>query len=314
MSHFATWKQGGTAVAALVSENYKSNFSTTVKLDDLRIDMRTNGAHETIVPNRHTHAGYEVQVALEGEYYIDFDGRKVLMRAPDTLCLIPPGCSHHSCYAGGQTRQMSVGLRFGCRQKQTPGEPSGLLDLLELFPQSEPVLLTDGELCQTIRCFSEELSAPDVGSELLLDALLRQFFIQLFRALKRMTGARSRDRSDHDKREDRYGKIEEFFHEHYARPVTEEDLAQHLSVSKRQTSRILRQLCGKSFHEKLEEMRMHYALQQLMHTDEPVENIALQVGYTAASGFYVAFKKSFGITPSRYRSTCRIQGKRDGKR
>lgn len=291
----------------LLSENYKSNFSATVKLDDLRIDMRTNGAHETIVPNRHSHTGYEVQVALEGEYYVEFDGEKVLMRAPDTLCLIPPGRSHNSYYAGGQTRQMSVGLRFGCRQKQTPGEPSGLLDLLELFPKDEPILFTDGELCQTIRRFSEELSAPDVGSELLLDALLRQFFIQLFRALKAAGGPRTRDRSDHDKREDRYGKIEEFFHEHYARPITEEDLARYLSVSKRQTSRILRQLCGKSFHEKLEEIRMHYALRRLVRTDEPVERIALQVGYAAASGFYVAFKRSFGMTPAQYRRTCAMQ-------
>lgn len=294
-------------MSKLVSDNYRSNFSTTVKLGDVRIDMRTNGAHATIVPNRHTHTGYEVQVALEGEYCIDFGGRQVLMRAPDTLCLIPPGCSHYSCYAGTQTRQMSVGLRFVCRQKQTQEETSGLLELLELLPRTGPVLLTDGELCRTIRRFSEELSAPDVGSELLLDALLRQFYIQLFRALKAAAGPNARDRSDHDKREDRYGRIEEFFHEHYARFVTEEDLARHLSVSKRQTSRILRQLCGNSFHEKLEEIRMHYALQRLVYTDEPVESIALQVGYTAASGFYVAFKKSFGMTPAQYRRTYAVK-------
>ncbi|MBQ3557591.1 MAG: helix-turn-helix transcriptional regulator [Oscillospiraceae bacterium] len=296
----------------LFAEDYKSNFSTTVKLGDVRIDMRTNGPHETIVPNRHSHTGYEVQVALEGEYCITFGQQTIRMCAPNALCIIPPGCRHSSEYAGSGVRQMGIGLRFGCRQRQSPEEATGLLELMDMLPKTEPVFLTDGELCQTIRRFSEELAAPDVGSELLLDALLRQFYIQMFRALKAMAGPQIRDRSDHDKREDRYGKIEEFFHEHYAQPVTEEDLAKYLSVSKRQTSRILRQLCGKSFHEKLEEMRMHYALRMLTRTDESVEDIALQVGYTAASGFYVAFKKSFGMTPAKYRRAHSVEKKAEG--
>ncbi len=297
----------------LVNEDYKSNFSTTVKLGDVRVDMRTNGAHAAILPNRHSHTGYEVQVALEGEYYIDFGNRKILMRAPDMLCLIPPGCSHHSYYAGSEkTRQMSVSLRFGCRQKPAQGGATGLLESMELLPKSEPIVLSNAELCQTVRHFSEELSAPDVGSELLLDALLRQFYIQLFRAMKAVAGPCSRDRSDHDKREDRYGRIEEFFHERYSeRTLTEEDLADYLSVSKRQTSRILRELCGKSFHEKLGEMRMHYALRRLVYTDQPVEDIALQVGYAASSGFYVAFKKAFGMTPVQYRRTYASEMKED---
>ena len=293
-------------MANLLAENYRSNFSTTVRLDDVRIDMRTNGPHRTIVPNRHAHTGYEVQAALMGEYDIEFgDGKKVRMKAPGTVCLIPPGCDHSSHYAGPGVRQLGLGMRFNWRHKPGQGELSGLLDALNRLPKNEPILLTNAkELCETLKRFSEELAAPDVGSEVLLDALLRQFYIQLFRALKAATGPRARDRSDHDKREDRYGKIEEFFHEHYAnRTVTEEDLAEYLSVSKRQTSRILRQLCGKSFHEKLEEMRMHYALQHLVQTNDAVEDIAMRVGYTAASGFYVVFKKAFGMTPTQYRRT-----------
>ncbi|MBQ3134921.1 MAG: helix-turn-helix transcriptional regulator [Oscillospiraceae bacterium] len=301
-------------MANMIAENYKSNFSTTVRLDDVRIDMRTNGPHRTIVPNSHDHTGYEVQAALMGEYHIEFEHKTLVMKAPDTVCLIPPGCRHRSRYAGPGVRQMGLGLRFNWRHKPGQGEDSGLLEALERLPRNEPVLLTDaGELCDTLRRFSEELAAPDVGSEVLLDALLRQFYIQLFRALKAAAGPRARDRSDHDKREDRYGRIEEFFHEHYAdHAVTEEDLAEYLSVSKRQTSRILRRLCGKSFHEKLEEIRMHYALQWLVHTDERVEDIALQVGYTAASGFYVAFKKAFGVTPARYRRDCTARHGKDG--
>lgn len=293
-------------MAGMISESYQSNFSTTVKLDDVRVDMRTNGPHRTILPNGHAHTGYEVQVALQGEYYIEFAGKKLPVRAPDTLCLIPPGCHHSSHYAGPDVRQMGLGLRFTWRHKPGRGTPSGLLEVLEHLPEDAPVLLTDaGELCDTLRRFSEELAGPDVGSEVMLDALLRQFYIQLFRALKAMTGPRSRDRSDHDKREDRYGRIEDFFHERYAdSTVTEDDLAEYLAVSKRQTSRILRRLCGKSFHEKLEEMRMHYAVQRLVYTDELVEDIAMQVGYTASSGFYVAFKKAFGMTPARYRRDC----------
>ena len=280
-----------------------ANFSTTVKLAGLSLDMRTNGPHPGIVAVvDHAHTAYEVQVALTGEYSMVSGDRQLQVMAPDTVCLIPPDCPHRICKTGDNTSLIS--LRFTYRKRAEQGELAALVQGLEQLP-GEPVLLTGmPELCAVMGTFSRELVNPGFSSQLLMDALLQQFFIQLLRSVKQQNSLHQIQGEPGIVpvvREDRYSQIEAFFQENYRKSVTEQDLAKALAVSKRQTSRILRQQCGKSFHEKLEECRMDMALQQLAQTDTPVETVALQTGYGSASGFFVAFKKRFSMTPTEYR-------------
>ena len=39
----------------------------------------------------------------------------------------------------------------------------------------------------------------------------------------------------------------------------------------------------------------------LESTDRPISVIAAEVGYASAAGFFTAFRKTFGITPTEYR-------------
>ena len=275
-----------------------SNFSTTVKLGDILIDVRTNGPHENVEDVvSHTHSVFEVQVPLTGVYGLAFADRQLRISVPDTVCLIPPDCPHRSCQ--GEQETWLISLRFSCRKKSAQGEIAALAEVLEQR-LDEPVLLTgEPELCAALKLFCRELVEPDFASQLLLDSLLQQFFIQLLRGMKRRISCE--EAPVQQVRTDRYSQIEAFFQENYASPVTEQDLARVLAVSKRQTSRILRERCGKSFHEKLEEIRMSHAQRYLRQGELTVEETAFRVGYASASGFFVAFKKRFGMTPTQYR-------------
>jgi len=279
--------------------NSASNFSTTLKLEGMQFDIWTNGVHGIGISGGHDHIGYELQTVLSGQYCMEFVDQQMQMGALDTLCLIPPGLSHRCCDTGENTRQ--IALDFNLRRK--PGQVSPLGEAADLLPVEKPLLLTGEEpLCHALRQFGRELETPGMASGLMVELLLQQIMLLLLRALKQRSdsGEKLAD-SDYDLKNTRFNKIETFFHEHYAEPITEEDLARELAVSRRQTSRILRKQCGKSFQEKLEDIRMHYALRYLLQTELPVETVAQLLGYSAPSSFFVVFKRRFSMTPTQYR-------------
>ena len=279
--------------------NSSTNFCSTVKLEGLQFDIWTNGVHGIGISGDHDHIGYELQTVLSGEYCVTFADQQMQLGDPDTLCLIPPGCSHRCSDMGENTRQIAIDFSLRRKTEQT----TAMTAAAELLPLDKPLLLTGEEsLCNALRQFVRELESPGMGSGLMVELLLQQIMLLLLRALKsRSDNQGASSEPGDDLQNTRFNKIEDFFHSHYAEAVTEDDLARKLAVSRRQTSRILRQYCGKSFQEKLEDIRMHYALRYLVQTELPVEAIALRVGYRSATGFFAAFKRRHSMTPTEYR-------------
>ena len=78
------------------------------------------------------------------------------------------------------------------------------------------------------------------------------------------------------------------------------DLAQSLAMSEATFRRRLADQ-GQSFNDILIDVRMTAALTLLQVTDQPISDIAYQVGYESASRFSVRFKKRFGFSPTAVR-------------
>ena len=92
-----------------------------------------------------------------------------------------------------------------------------------------------------------------------------------------------------------------WFADNFAKQITEDDLAAEVSISKRHLSRVLADIYGMSFREKLIEVRLHRAAQLLEQTEMNIDEIASAVGYRSFSGFHRAFVRYFGCTPYEYR-------------
>lgn len=282
----------------LTNQSAGTNLCTNVKLDGLQVMIWSNGTHDVGTSVDHTHAGYELMSSLSGSYSIAGKKGILTLRARETACLIPPGYSHRCRHAEEGARQ--VALSFSLQHR--PGKSAPFAAAAQLLPTEEPILLKDETLCALLGIFSRELTETGLGAGKVMELLLQQIVIQLLRCVKKHTDAlESQELTPYDLRNDRFNRIEAFFTTQYAQPITEDDLARELSISRRQTSRILRQYCGKSFQQKKEDLRMHYARRYLIETEIPVEEVAFRVGYTSAAGFFVAFRKQHGITPAQFR-------------
>ncbi len=89
--------------------------------------------------------------------------------------------------------------------------------------------------------------------------------------------------------------------EHYDAPSPLAALIERIGLSERSLQRRFRQTTGLSPLEYLHAIRTEEAKQMLETTDDPVEAVALQVGYEDAAFFGRLFKRKVGMTPAQYR-------------
>lgn len=94
--------------------------------------------------------------------------------------------------------------------------------------------------------------------------------------------------------------IEEAFLYEYP-TLTLEQLAERLSLSPRQTQRLLRGRYEKTFQQKRSEARMSAATILLTRTSRRISAISESLGYSAPEHFTAAFKKHFGLSATEYR-------------
>ena len=75
-----------------------------------------------------------------------------------------------------------------------------------------------------------------------------------------------------------------------------------MNLSERQANRVVVKLYGMSFHQFLMETRLNQAMKLLTRTNLNIKHISELVGYESSTGFFIAFKKRFHVTPGEYRA------------
>ncbi len=92
-----------------------------------------------------------------------------------------------------------------------------------------------------------------------------------------------------------------FIAQHYSSNITLQDVADYVHLNASYFSTIFKQYRGISFREHLNMVRIEEAKHLLRHTDYPVLNIALTIGFEDQSYFSKVFKRYTGLTPKQYR-------------
>jgi transcriptional regulator GlxA family with amidase domain len=85
-------------------------------------------------------------------------------------------------------------------------------------------------------------------------------------------------------------------------PLTAEFVALHVGVSVRQLERLFKTEVGTSPSGFALRLRLAHAHQRLLHSQEPVADIALESGFVNRSHFARSFRLAFGVTPTDLRA------------
>ncbi len=94
----------------------------------------------------------------------------------------------------------------------------------------------------------------------------------------------------------------DFIDSHYSYPISVEDIASYVGVSRSTLFRQFRRFLDLSPKEYLDQYRIRRAAYLLKHTDLTVNSVSVSVGYDNGLYFSKVFKKATGMSPSRYRA------------
>jgi AraC family L-rhamnose operon regulatory protein RhaS len=103
----------------------------------------------------------------------------------------------------------------------------------------------------------------------------------------------------------RIGRAVEFIDNHFAEPITIDDIAACCHVSRRHFFRLFEQAVGMAPMEYLKKVRLQKAATMLLTTNANVTEVAFACGFNDSNYFSSLYHKEFGMSPSRF--------KRDGR-
>lgn len=97
----------------------------------------------------------------------------------------------------------------------------------------------------------------------------------------------------------------QFLRDNLARPITLDQVADHLGISRRSLTRNFRESAGRSLMDQLTALRMDHAADLLTTTNLPLAAIGTLVGMPDPSYFCKCFRRHVGVTPHAYRMADR---------
>lgn len=105
--------------------------------------------------------------------------------------------------------------------------------------------------------------------------------------------------------EERKKHILTYIEENYQNPLTLQEMAASVNLSKEQFCRFFKQAFRSTPVSYLNQYRINRSMDLLTKSDLPVIDIAVSVGFDSSNYFSIAFRKSTGMTPSQYRKMTR---------
>ncbi|MCU1403873.1 MAG: DNA-binding protein AraC-type [Glaciihabitans sp.] len=269
-----------------------------------------------------------VYAVTAGIAYLTVDGDAARLLMTGDVVLLATGAAHalssapgadiHSCdvAAADDARRHGGVLRLGDGDTQTQilgasysHDPAGSTPVFALLP---PVIhfraqQLDASLTDIVRLLGRELARPGLATHLVLDRFVDVLLVEILRTWL-ATSPQTEGSWWGVLRDPLLLQAVTRIHNEPGRPWTTETLAREVSTSKQTLVRRFSTFAGTTPGVYLTRWRMNLAAHRLRDTDDSLESIAADVGYTSVYAFSRAFHRERFLPPGRYRTTSRAEG------
>jgi AraC family transcriptional regulator len=95
--------------------------------------------------------------------------------------------------------------------------------------------------------------------------------------------------------------VKEFLRENFSEPPSLNELAKAVEIHPTHLARVFRQFERCTVGDYIREVRINYARERMLGSNEPLVEIALAAGFADQTHFTRSFKRVTGMTPSEFR-------------
>lgn len=295
--------QNGTTLRAL-GQHYFTNEKCRINLS--RVDRRHNLTHPyDLTETEHYHDFVELVFILNGQGIQVLEGNEYQVSAGDVFVL--QGHQRHYFKDAGHVE--IVNLMFD--GINTPGLLSAKIRQLEGYKALfilEPRYRGTHHFKNMLRLTRNELAAIEVilntmfheqqqrqeGYDLILANRLEELIILLSRHYSSIETGRARALV-------RIGQVIDYIENNFHENITIEALSEKACMSKRNFMRIFKGAAGLPPISYLSQVRLQKARMMLRETNDQIAVISLKCGFTNSNYFIKCFRKSYGVTPFKFR-------------
>ncbi len=283
--------------------SYRNNVEINHVDDPYYIEISaTSRVKTSSMEFQHFHNHYEIYclldgsagVIIEGQYYIIYEGDIVVER---------PGRLHKGLYFEEESVRrilLSVSL-----PKSLLLSPEVERHLLSPFNAEMPIFRFRREKSEKlisllVECLQERDNVGKASvSEFYLQGKVMEFLYMFSKAIR--TEENSYVNYEFDKITSKVYSVSNYIHKHYNENLSLELLADKFYVSSFYLSRRFKEISGYSIVQFIQQTRVKNAQERLMNSDESIQEICDECGFSSFSQFSRIFRKICGMTPREYR-------------
>ncbi len=237
-------------------------------------------------PKNTFYADFKICLALEGEAQWEIEEQTHLIRAGD-IVLLKIGQKRHFTAFGRQGFKLCVFTLT----RNAFSEPHHFMFFLECIKRQENVIKNSALSPLLMEIYQEWKTGSPVRYEL-ASAKLTEFFIKLEKEVRAPFAPVTK--GDLEMLE-----LMDYIDSNIATGIRLSDAAKKAGMTDSSFSRHFSAVNGISFKEYVVEKKIQRAIYLLQTTNEKMIDIARDSGFDSISGFYSAFRKKTGTTPSK---------------
>lgn len=244
----------------------------------------------------HCHSAVEIIVPVRGEVIYTVADKTYRVQSNEVL-IVPPNWVHSLNMHEGSARYLLLfepDSIFSMRDMQLV---EGMLKTpIYLTGQSESQDAIRSLLLQAVSCYERR--------EFLWNSMCYSYLLQMYVRLGQFNMTRELNRYDAKNQRidpEIVDSARLYIDQNYMRDITLSDVSKFTGFSRCYFSRVFKQQMGQSFTEYLRGKRVSMAEELLIHSRQPIREIAVNAGFGSVATFNRVFREARNCTPSRYR-------------
>jgi len=249
----------------------------------------------------HIHSHAELFFCFKDSIQLNFSNEKIILNKND-ICLVPSGINHtKKPDTSNNTIWTSIGLL--CNKKESNVKNSKSLDshiASMLYSDKIFIFRNNTELCSIAQ---KIISNKTVDTTKLLEFICNFYKTATLNITEKIFVPKEKN----TKEIENLLILDHIINAEYMNNLSNEEIADRLSISTRQLSRLVLTNYDSPLHTLFIKRRLACAATQLIETDCSIETICHSVGFSNKTFFYQKFKEEFGVTPVQYRKSTSNQ-------